>query len=208
MLGRQKGRKGSAVLDEKTALDHLMERVRSALELLPPGSAQMISQQLDHTAQQAESLPLPSSETRQVIKRLGGREYSSEERISLEALSLLEEFRYRRQLLDNSLTAPQVAEIIGSSRQTPYDRAKSGSLLATMDRGALRFPSWQFDPEGENGVVQGLTAVARSLHLSPLEKIGWFAFPNPYLEGKTPIAVLRAGQVQRVEELARGAGRT
>lgn len=200
--------KGSASFEQTSAVDRIMERMRTALAVLPAHYLKAFSAQLERVTQEGESLAPPPPATRGLIGLLGGREYSPDERVTLEALSLLEEFRYRQRLLQDSLTAPQVAEILGSSRQAPHDRVKGGSLLAVMDRGALRFPTWQFDPEGESGVVEGLPRVVRALNLSPLGKIAWFSQPNPYLGGKTPLAVLKSSEIERVEELARGAGRT
>lgn len=126
-----------------------------------------------------------------------------EERAKAHFLSLLDRFTARGRLLEDSLTAPQVARLLGSSRQTPLTRLEAGSLLAVYDRGAWRFPAWQFDPEGPDGVVAGLSEVLRALgDLSPFAKLVWFTRANPYLEGRPPIEALRAGDVERVEQEA------
>lgn len=79
--------------------------------------------------------PLEVPERQALIADLtGGREYSRQERAALEMSALLRFFRRRRELLEGSLTAPQVAELLGSSRQTPHDRARSDNLLAVLDR--------------------------------------------------------------------------
>ena len=127
-----------------------------------------------------------------------------EERARVHFLSLLDRFTARGRLLEDSLTAPQVARLLGSSRQTPLTRLEAGSLLAVYDRGAWRFPVWQFDPEGPDGVVEGLPQVLRALDgLSPFAKLVWFTRPNPYLDEKPPIEALRAREVERVEQEAR-----
>lgn len=198
----------SSTRDSKVVLDRVMERVRSALEELPPQYLGTFAQELERVTEEADSLSPPSPPTKDLVTLLGGREYTVDERVRLEALSLLEEFRSRRALLQGALTAPQVGEILGSTRQMPHDRVRAGTLLAVMDRGALRFPAWQFDPEGENGTVPGLARVVKNLRLSPLGKVAWFTRPSPYLDGQTPLAALKAGQVHKVEELARGTGRT
>ena len=91
-------------------------------------------------------------------------------------------------------------------RQTPHDRVKAGTLLGILDRGALRFPAWQFDPEGEDGVVPGLSDVLRSLSLSPFGKASWLSRPNPYLEGRTPAEAMKAGEAAAVRRLALSVG--
>jgi hypothetical protein len=139
-----------------------------------------------------------------LVRRLASRELSQADRVDLEQWALIDHFRHREQLLQGALSAPEVAQRLGITRQAAYDRAKRGSLLAVMDRGALRFPGWQFDPEGDNGVVPGLPRVARALRVPPLGKISWMVRPNAYLGGVIPLDRLRAGQVEEVVDLARG----
>src|SRR5690349_13699588 len=84
-----------------------------------------------------------------------GRPTASREEQALVAFrSLLQLFEARRALLEeDTITAPQVAELLGVSRQTPLNRLRDKTLLAVLDRGAWRFPLWQFDAEGPDGVL-------------------------------------------------------
>jgi hypothetical protein len=70
----------------------------------------------------------------------GGREYGRHERSTLQMAALARSFKRRRELLEGSLTASQVAELLGITRQRPHDRVKGATLLAVLDRGAWRFP--------------------------------------------------------------------
>lgn len=129
---------------------------------------------------------------------------TAEERAKVRFLSLLDGFTSRRQLLDDSLTAPQVAKLLGSSRQTPLSRLEADNLLAVFDRGAWRFPAWQFDPEGPDGVIQGLPKVLGALNgLSPFAKLVWLTRPSPYLDRRSPAETLREGELDRVLDEAR-----
>ena len=105
-----------------------------------------------------------------------------------------------------SLSAPEVATLLGTSRQTPHDRARAGTLLGVLDRGALRFPRWQFDPQGEDGVVGGLPEVLDALRLSPFGKAYWLSRPNPYLGDRSPVEALKEGELQGVRNLAESVG--
>ena len=58
-----------------------------------------------------------------------GRTYSPEERVAMETSAKLKAFRARQELLSQSLTAPEVAKMLGTSRQTPHDRAKKRYTL-------------------------------------------------------------------------------
>jgi hypothetical protein len=153
----------------------------------------------------------PSSESKGVAWELaqrlaGGRVYSREERIQLDAEALKHAFEFRRDLLSDSCSVPEVAELLGTSRQTPHDRVRTEQLLGVMDRGHLRLPRWQFDPDAPGGVVPGLADVLRALEASPLARASWFVRPNPYLEERTPAEVLRQGDRDRVVDAARLVG--
>lgn len=120
--------------------------------------------------------------------------------------SLLQFFEARRDLLDGALTAPQVAELLGVSRQTPLNRAKDNTLLAVVDRGAYRFPVWQFDPQGDNGVLPGLPDVLEALEpQQPFAKLVWLRRPNPTLEARAPIELLRDREIETVVGAAHAA---
>ncbi len=57
----------------------------------------------------------------------------------------------------------------------------------------LRFPSWQFDPAGPDGVLPGLPEVIRALDAMPtLSKIGWLTSPKALLPDP-PVEMLRRG---------------
>jgi len=148
-----------------------------------------------------------STQKSMVVAALAGEQrFSPEERIEATLDVLRRSFDRRHELLDGALSTSQVAALLGTSRQTPHDRVESGSLLAVMDRGGLRFPPWQFDPNGEDGVVPGLPAVIRALDVSPMAKISWLTRANPMLDGATPLARLRSGDVEDVLPLAYGVG--
>lgn len=141
-----------------------------------------------------------------LVRRLTGRVFSKQERIELELKSLFRYFKHRRDLLSDSLTASEVAELLGTSRQTPHDRLKNQTLLGVLDRGAYRFPLWQFDAEGPDGVIEGLSEVLRALNLSDFGKLNWLVRPNPILDGMTPIEALKRGMKERVVQEAVGVG--
>lgn len=164
---------------------------------------------LDRLAERIETAivsPPPDPSKTALLNRLVTEDISPQEAAAQESITLSRYFRRRRELLEGSLTTSQVAKLLGKSRQTPYDRAKKGSLLALRDRGALRFPPWQFDAEGPDGVVEGLPQVLRALNVSPLSRAAWLTQLNPVLGGDTPLDVLRRGEGGRVVELARAVG--
>ncbi len=117
--------------------------------------------------------------------------------------SALKDVAFRRALLADSLTAPQVARRLGTARQTPPHRARAGRLLAAREGGVLRFPAWQFDVQSPTGVIPGLPEVVHALGALPaLVKIAWFVTPKALL-GRTPLEALQAGERDEVLLAAR-----
>ena len=131
---------------------------------------------------------------------------SSEEHALAELESLFDLFVARRRLLEDTLTAPQVADILGISRQAAASRAESGSLLAVLDRGAYRFPRWQFDPRGADGVIPGLPEILHALEpQAAFSKLVFLTRPNKTLDEYEPVELLRRGERERVLAAARAA---
>jgi hypothetical protein len=178
-----------------------LRRLQERLNALPPDELVAVVEAAARALAAGEAEPSPA-----VAALTAGRRFSAEERAEAEVDLLHRSFARRSELLAGSLSAPEVAALLGTSRQTPHDRLAGGTLLAVRDRGACRFPRWQFDPNGEDGVVRGLPAVLRALDVPPLAKVAWLTRANPMLDGETPLACLRAGQVERVVALARAVG--
>jgi excisionase family DNA binding protein len=183
------------------SIDRALKRLQDSLNALPPDELVAVVEAATRALPPVEE-PLPAV----VTALTGGRRFSAAERAEAEVDLLRRSFARRRKLLADALSASEVAALLGTTRQTPHDRLASGTLLAVMDRGAYRFPRWQFDPDGEDGVVRGLPAVIRALDVSPLAKLSWLTRANPMLDGRTPLACLQAGEVERVVPLARAVG--
>ena len=143
---------------------------------------------------------------REAATRIAGRPPSPGKSAEIEVRALKRYFDERRRLLEHSLSVDQVAALLDTSRQTPHDRAKARTLLAVPDGGRLRFPAWQFDANGPGGVIEGLPAVLRALRIRALPAVRWLTRSNTVLDNRTPLAALRAGDVDRVVAEAAGVG--
>lgn len=117
-------------------------------------------------------------------------------------------FREREHLLARSLTTLEVAQLLRVSRQAPHDRASQKTLLAVQDKNQLRFPLWQFDANGANGVVAGLPEVLQALEIGPLSQARWLTTPTQAFENRSPLELLKSGAVDRVVREARAVGAT
>ncbi len=180
------------------------EHVAELLNALTPEQLALLARRLQSAKTQTPAST--DAEAALITELTNGFQPNELERQELELTSLLRNFEWRRRLLAGALSASVVAQLLGTSRQTPHDRVKSGSLLAVLDRVIWRFPDWQFDPAGPDGVVDGFPEVLRVLQVSPLAKASWFVRPNPYLDGLTPIVVLKRGDKERAIEQALSVG--
>lgn len=142
-----------------------------------------------------------------LARDIAGSDYTSEKMWHLELANLQKYYQRRKKLLRGAISASEVAELLGfQSRQTPHDRVKNKSLLAVKDNGVYKFPLSQFDPEGEDGVVNGLPEVLAVLEISPFAQLNWLSKPHPVFEGNTPWEMLKQGEVARVVNEARAVG--
>jgi hypothetical protein len=105
-----------------------------------------------------------------------------------------------RRLIDEhggALTAVQVAETLGISRQMVDKRRRAGKLLAvSTGRHGYRYPVWQFD---ESGVLPGFEDVIEVL--APHDEwmqVAFFVNRNERLGDRTPIESLKAGKLDAV----------
>ena len=188
---------------ERRAVREAVATVQELLDRFAPDELAAITAHVRRALAPPSGAPARAALVRELA---GGRAHTDAERVALELAAQARAVRLREVLLADALTAPRVAVLLGTTRQTPHDRVRRGSLLGIVDRGALRFPPWQFDPEGPDRVVAGLPEVVRALDMPPLAKVGWFVRPSPYLEGRTPIQALRDGDRDRVLDAARGSG--
>jgi hypothetical protein len=126
-------------------------------------------------------------------------------RLEFEALQA--RFARRRDLLQRCIGSSDVVRLLAlRNRQTPLDRLKARTLLAIRDQGQWRFPLWQFDPDGPDGVIAGLPEVLAALPVADPIKARWLQKPQPLLDGQTPLQALRAGQLDRVLAEAQAVG--
>lgn len=188
---------------QRRAIERTAQTVQRLVDHFDAQTLEQVSAEIEAALSVAETPPAPSA---MVSALNGGREYPPQERQRLELSARLHSFERRQELLRDAYTASQVAKLLHTTRQTPHDRLQRGTLLAVLDRGAWRFPAWQFDPEGPDGVIRGLPQVLHALKVSPLAKISWFVRPNPYLAHRTPIEALRQGEVEHVPRVAEAVG--
>ncbi len=112
----------------------------------------------------------------------------------------------RNALLADALSTTDAGRMLHLTRQGVTERIKRGDLLAVRAGRSYRLPPWQFDGAAADGLVPGLPAVLHVLAVSPLAQASWLTRPSPYLDGETPLAALKEGNVETVVAEARAVG--
>ena len=154
--------------------------------------------------------PEVSESQKALAKKIAGEDYRSgtpKQLWCLEFANLLKLYRLRRRLLEGSIDTEQVMDLLNlNSQERVMERIENNTLLAVKDLGVYRFPLWQFDPEEEWGVINGMSEVLSALDVSPLTKLNWLTKIHRAFEGRTPIDMLRLGRLDDVLVEARAVG--
>lgn len=100
-----------------------------------------------------------------------------------------------------TLSAEQIAQMFGITRQAVDKRRRSHTLIAlNMGRHGYRYPVWQFT---KSGSLPGLEDVLQALEPhDEWMQIAFFVGKNPRLGGETPVDMLKAGELKRVVNAA------
>lgn len=123
--------------------------------------------------------------------------------------AIVGDFERRNAYLDETVTAPEVADLLKISRQAVHGRFNAGKLFGVPMNDAIRFPLWQFDAQEKDGVVPGIPALVAAFaqsDLDPIAQLFWLHAPKPSLENRTPVEALLAGESDAVCAQAVGAG--
>lgn len=188
------------------------DRDEIATALLHHVAASLTEANPKHLQQIAESLKpeVIDPEKKALAKKIAGDDYSEGNLAVLELANLKRYYQRRRELLARSITTPEVAKLIGCQAiTTVHDRRKAGTLLGLKDNGVYKFPLWQFDPEGDDGVIDRLPELLKTLQISDFTKLNWLSKPLRAFEGRTPVEILKSGNEEDIEDLiveARGVG--
>ncbi len=92
----------------------------------------------------------------------------------------------------------EIAEMLGVSRQAINQRRQRGKLIGlSRGKGKYIYPLWQFTDTGKT--LLGLEAVLEKLpEVDPWTQVTFFLNPNLRLQNKTPLEMLRMGEVEPV----------
>ena len=203
---------GDEVLQE-TPLQKRVSQLRSLSS--QPEKAALVDIVLDAVLNAIEQCPLdrlpknPTSSTQMLVKLM----QETEANRVMNAADPLERAKLRgiaaRERLLNAeggpLTISQVGELLGISRQAIHKRCSKGKLIAlTISKRGYLFPKWQF---AESGLLTGLEEVLAALDESDSWMQAAFMLnPNIWLDGASPLEILRQGKIEDVMVAARASG--
>jgi hypothetical protein len=144
--------------------------------------------------------PKKVSETEiELAKEIAGDDYTDEPSWPLELANLHRLYQRRQRLLEKSLTSTEVADLLDwKTRKTIHDKLKAKDILGIKDKGVYRFPVWQFDPSGDDGILDGLPQVLKALEVSDFTKLNWLLKPHPAFDNQTPVEMLKGGNIHDV----------
>ena len=195
--------------DRATIADKYSTEVINCLTEMVTSLSEEGKKQLNERLKTLASQIFPQAKEQAVADAIAGKTYSAEEMKELKLLNLMNSFVQRAKLLQNTISSTEVAKLLSCrSRQTPLDRVKNQTLIAVKDNGQWKYPLWQFDSEGEDGVVNGLPETIQTLQVSNLAKVSWLTRPNSRFNNLTPLQMLKKGETQQVLNEAVGVGLT
>ena len=107
-----------------------------------------------------------------------------------------------------SVSAEEAREFLGNMTKTAVlDRFKKGQLLGWREsrQNAVRFPVWQFTPQGVLPGLEEVLAILRgSLGIDDWGAVLFFLNKRASLNQERPLDVLRRGDVESVKSAAEG----
>jgi hypothetical protein len=113
-------------------------------------------------------------------------------------------FRMRGRLLDaegGTRSATELAQMLRVTRQAVDKRRRKGTLIGLdLGRRGYAYPVWQAGLHGLGDVLGELQGY------DPWTQVAFMLAPNAWLDGETPLTVLREREVERVLGAARNYG--
>ena len=170
----------------------LLGKLQHLISVAEPEELERIDKSLQPTL-------VPAKET-DLAKEIAGEYYHPERLLELQLANLQRVYDRKRELLQDSITSTEVVELIRcANRSTVKNRREAGKLIGLKNGRGYSYPTWQFDPEGSEGVVEGLPEVIGAMdEVSDFAKLNWLSSPHAVFDGQTPIQKLKQGEVKAV----------
>lgn len=143
-----------------------------------------------------------AEETDELNPALWGPAPSVTQRREAALATLRRQYQARREVIEASLTRPEVAELLQVSEQAVLDRLDARDLIGLKKGREWRLPAWQFNPDAERGFVPGLAELCRVFPGGVVSMTQWATTSNVELDQATPAQALAQGRVDDVVHAA------
>ena len=159
----------------------LLGKVQHLISVAEPEELERIDRSLQPTL-------VPAEET-DLAREIAGEYYHPDRLLELQLANLKRVYDRKRELLQESVTSTAVVELLGcANRSSVKGRREAGKLIGLKDGRGYSYPTWQFDPEGSEGVIEGLPEVIGAMNeVSDFAKLNWLSSPHAAFDGLTPI---------------------
>ena len=97
-----------------------------------------------------------------------------------------DQFGQRRQLVAESISRTQAAQLLGIAPQSITAKLESHTLIGIRQGREWRLPRWQFDPDNISGVLPDLDVLQELFPGGPVSLARWMTRPTPDFDGLTP----------------------
>jgi hypothetical protein len=189
---------GADELKRAFAIQTAQEAVKSIVEKLPAG----ILAELVESGRAAEGAVKLIIDLVTAAAPVAATEASALDRARVRGL------RVRQELLEQEgglVSAAELADLLGISRQAVDDRRKQGQLVALKDAARhFKYPVWQ---SHEGNTLPGLEEALKALDTTdPMTAIVFYLQPDPRIGGKRPLDAAREGKSALVLRLATVSG--
>jgi hypothetical protein len=187
---------------KEEAATAIIEQIKNLIDVAEPEDLVKLQKSLEPK--------VVSPHERKLAKKILGKNYvepNPSKLLELQLANLQRYYQRRCELLAQSITSSKAAELLGcENRSTVRDRRIAKKILGLKDKGVYKYPLWQFDPEGDDGLIDGLAEVLAALDVSDFTKLNWLCKPHLAFEQKTPVEMLKKGEIKAVVIEARAVG--
>ena len=127
-----------------------------------------------------------------------GPPVTEQQRESAESENLRRAFKARQAVVESSISRSEVAELIQVSEQAVTKQLARGRMIGLKVRGQWAIPTWQLDPNNQDGILPGVEELNQGFPGGPVALSRWMTTPAADFADQTPRDLLAANRVDEV----------
>jgi len=168
--------------------------------LIPSVLADSVAATREALSEVADDGVLGPEEVDLALPSVWGPPVTEEQREKAESANLRRAFQARESVVAHSMSRADTAALLGLSEQAVTKKLDRGQMIGIKVKGQWAIPSWQLDPDSQEGILPGLTDLKAAFPGGPVALSRWVVKPSPDLAGRAPrdaMASNRVGDVVR-----------